>query len=381
MVSFVKPSCRPRLTLTLCNRMQRLTGPAARPTTGEDVGLNIQPKKQVAMTRIGLIGCGMWGRNLARNLAALGVLTGVADRHLTHAKKFADEFGTAHSDVDELLASRDLDGVVIATAAPTHAELACRALECGLHAYVEKPFALTLAEAERMSAAATKAGRQLMVGHLIRYHDAFLELQSQVEAGVIGEVHHVSANRLAMGRIRATESVIHDLCPHDVSLILAIMGEGPERVSCSGASHVTPGNVDTLSSFLAFSGGRSAAMTTSWMSPYKEHRLTVSGSKGAIVFDDTRPWAEKLTLYRDIITPDGDNFAIARAKPVNLPVAEAEPLKQEMQAFVTSCETNTPALTGLDDAMAVQSVIEAMTKNFTEFGTAGDNRHAARERA
>ena len=167
--------------------MQRLTGLAARPTTAEDVGLNIQPKKQVAMTRIGLIGCGMWGRNLARNLAALGVLTGVADRHLTRAEKFADEFGTAHSDVDELLAGRDLDGVVIATAAPTHAELACRALECGLHAYVEKPFALTLAEAERMSAAATKAGRQLMVGHLIRYHDAFLELQSQVEAGVIGE--------------------------------------------------------------------------------------------------------------------------------------------------------------------------------------------------
>ncbi|MGB1418726.1 MAG: Gfo/Idh/MocA family protein, partial [Candidatus Puniceispirillaceae bacterium] len=255
------------------------------------------------------------------------------------------------------------------------------ALECGLHVYVEKPFALTLAEADRMAAAATKADRQLMVGHLIRYHDAFRELESQIEAGVIGEVRHVTANRLAMGRIRATESVIHDLCPHDISLILAIMGGMPEQVGCSGASHVTPGNVDTLSGFLAFAGGRSAAMTTSWMSPYKEHRLTVSGSEGAIVFDDTRPWAEKLTLYRDIITPDGDNFAIARAKPVHLPVAEAEPLKQEMQAFVTSCETNKPALTGLDDAMAVQTVLEAMTENFIEFGTAGDDRPATLERA
>ena len=86
-------------------------------------------------------------------------------------------------------------------------------------------------------------------------------------------------------------------------------------------------------------------------------------------------------LYRDIITPDGDNFAIARAKPVHLPVAEAEPLKQEMQAFVTSCETNSPALTGLDDAMAVQTVLEAMTENFIEFGIAGDDRHATPERA
>jgi len=329
------------------------------------------------MTRIGLIGCGMWGRNLARNLAALGVLAGVADQHPAQAENFAEEFGTSHVPVDELLVGHDLDGVVIASAAPTHAELACRALECGLHAYVEKPFALTLVEAEHMSTAAKKAGKQLMVGHLIRYHDAFRELESQVEAGVIGEVRHVTANRLAMGRIRATESVVYDLCPHDISLILAIMGEEPERVACSGASHVTPGNVDTLSSFLAFSGGRSAAMNTSWMSPYKEHRLTVSGSKGAIVFDDTRPWAEKLTLYRDSITPDGYNFAIARAKPVHLPVAEAEPLKQEMQAFVISCETNTPALTGLDDAMAVQRVLEAMSESFNEFGTAGDDRHTA----
>ena len=333
------------------------------------------------MTRIGLIGCGMWGRNLARNLATLGVLAGVADRYADRARDFAREFDTGHVPVDELLVGYDLDGVVIASAARTHAKLACRALECGLHAYVEKPFALTLAEADRMAAAATKAKRQLMVGHLIRYHDAFCELESQIETGVIGEVRHVTANRLAMGRIRATESVIYDLCPHDISLILAIMGGMPEQVGCSGASHVTPGNVDTLSGFLAFADGRSAAITTSWMSPYKEHRLTVSGSEGAIVFDDTRPWAEKLTLYRDIITPDGENFAIARAKPAHLPVAEAEPLKREMLAFVTSCEKNKPALTGLDDAMAVQKVLEAMTENFIEFGTAGQEQPATPERA
>ena len=333
------------------------------------------------MTRIGLIGCGMWGRNLARNLAALGVLAGVADRNADRARDFAAEFGTSNVPVDDLLARHDVDGVVIASASPTHAELACQALECGLHAYVEKPFALTLAEADRMAAAATRADRQLMVGHLIRYHDAFCELETQIQAGIIGEVRHVTANRLAMGRIRATESVIHDLCPHDISLILSIMGGMPEQVGCSGASHVTPGNVDTLSGFLAFSGGRSAAMNTSWISPYKEHRLTVSGTEGAFVFDDTRPWAEKLTLYGDIITPDGDNFAIARAKPVHFPVAEAEPLKKEMQAFVTSCETNRPALTGLDDAMTVQTVLEAMTDNFIDFGKAGDDRPATFESA
>ena len=332
------------------------------------------------MIRIGLIGCGMWGRNLARNLAALGVLAGVADRYPDRAGDFAGEFGTSHVPVDELLAGHDLDGVVIASAAPTHAELACRALECGLHAYVEKPFALTLVEADRMAAAATRADRQLMVGHLIRYHDAFRELESQIEAGVIGEVHHVTANRLAMGRIRATESVIHDLCPHDISLILAIMGGMPTAVSCAGASHVTAGIPDMLSTLFAFEGGRSATMTTSWMSPYKEHRLVVTGSKGSIVFDDTRPWAEKLTLYRDSITPDGDNFAVARARPLHLPLEEAEPLKQEMQAFITSCETGLPAPTAVDDALAVQRVLHSMMQNFAEFGTAEDAPSAAGER-
>ncbi len=320
------------------------------------------------MTRIGLIGCGMWGRNLARNLAALGSLAAVADIDAARADAFAAEFGTDSRNVDDLLAGEGLDGVVIASAAPTHADLACRALANGCHVYVEKPFALTLEDAETMAAAASANGRQLMVGHLIRYHDAFRELQEQLAAGVIGSLRHVTANRLAMGRIRATESVIHDLCPHDLSLILAIMGEPPVDLACSGASHVTAGIPDMLSTFFRFGGGRSASMTTSWMCPYKEHRLTVTGTTGSIVFDDTRPWAEKLMLYRDTILADGEAFAITRAGPQPLPVAESEPLMQEVQAFVTSCATGAPALTGIGDALAVQRVLHQMIDCYTEFG-------------
>ena len=187
------------------------------------------------MTRIGLIGCGMWGRNLARNLAQLGVLGGVADLVSAHAEGLAAEFDVPAMNVSTLLGQAKLDGakldgagldgVVIATAAPTHRDLACRALAAGLHVFVEKPLALDLEDAEAIAATARNAGRQVMVGHLIRYHDAFLALQEHLAAGLIGTIRHVSANRLAMGRIRATESVIYDLCPHDLSLILALMGE------------------------------------------------------------------------------------------------------------------------------------------------------------
>ena len=325
------------------------------------------------MTRIGVMGCGMWGRNLARNLAQLDVLAGVADLVPAHAERLAAEFQTSSMDVTALIEDAGLDGVVIATAAPTHRDLACRALAAGLHVFVEKPLTLGLADAEAIAAAARTAGRQVMVGHLIRYHDAFLALQDQLANGVIGAVRHITANRLAMGRIRATESVIYDLCPHDLSLILALMGEPPHQVRCHGASHVTTGLPDMVSTWLGFSGGRSAMMTTGWMCPYKEHRLTVTGAAGSLVFDDTRPWAEKLTLYRDDITPDGANFAIARAAPLHLPVPESEPLKQEMRAFIACCETGNAPPTDIDDGLAVQRVLQTKADNFTEFGTAPDH--------
>jgi UDP-2-acetamido-3-amino-2,3-dideoxy-glucuronate N-acetyltransferase len=317
------------------------------------------------MTKIGLIGCGMWGRNLARNLAQLGVLTAVADKSARHAADFASQFGLEARPInampiDTMLADATIEGIVIASAAPSHVELAVASLQAKKHVYVEKPLALDLAGAKAIAAAAAAHGKQVMVGHLIRYHAAFIELQTQIAGGAVGRLRHIQANRLAMGRIRNTESVLFDLCPHDLSLILALTGIEPQMVSCAGASHVTRGVVDTLSTVLGFENGISATMQTSWMSPYKEHRLTVSGTAGSIVFDDTKPWPEKLVLFQDNIRPDGGNFIIERASPVALPVAEAEPLKDEMWVFVESCTSGTSTPSNIDEALAVQRTLETM---------------------
>ena len=167
------------------------------------------------MTKIGLIGCGMWGQNLARNLAQLNVLAAVSDRYDDRAAEIATRFNNKNLDFDAILADPSIDGIVIATSAASHDKLAIAALQAGKHVYVEKPLSLTLVGATSIAEAAEKAGRQIMVGHLIRYHAAFCELQAQVSAGVIGQLRHIQANRLAMGRIRNTESVLFDLCPHD----------------------------------------------------------------------------------------------------------------------------------------------------------------------
>ncbi|MGB2241701.1 MAG: Gfo/Idh/MocA family protein, partial [Candidatus Puniceispirillaceae bacterium] len=198
------------------------------------------------------------------------------------------------------------------------------------------------------------------VGHLIRYHAAFIELQKQLAAGAIGSLRHVQANRLAMGRIRNTESVLFDLCPHDLSLILALIGSLPTKIHCAGTSHMTPNIVDFLSSFMGFENGVSAGMQTSWLSPIKEHRLTVTGRTGSLVFDDTKPWPEKLTLFQDQMRLNGEHFIIDRASPIALPVPEAEPLKDEMRAFIQTCKTGRPAPTDIAEAIMVQQVLETM---------------------
>ena len=321
------------------------------------------------MTKIGLIGCGMWGRNLARNLAQLDALHCVADLSPANADAFAAQFDTVALSVDDLIANKEIVGVALATSAPSHVALGIRVLAAGKHLYVEKPLTLTLADALEIEAAANAANKQVMVGHLIRYHAAFQELQSQVTGGAIGQLRHVQANRLAMGRIRNTESVLFDLCPHDLSLILALMGGAPIKVACAGVSHVTPGVVDVLSTTLGFSEGRSANMQTSWISPYKEHRLTVSGSAGSLVFDDTKSWPEKLTLFQDHIRPDGEGFVIERASPISLPVSEGEPLKDEMRTFIACCAQNQPAPTDINEALRVQRVLEDMQSVLTDTNT------------
>ena len=315
--------------------------------------------------RISVVGCGMWGRNIARNCASLNVLENVSDSNKDRAEEFARSFHCGVAEFEQICDDPQIDGLMISASAAAHEQLAIYGLEKGKHIFIEKPMALSLAAANAINKAGKKAGRQIMIGHLIRYHPVFQELQRQISNGAIGSVRHIQANRLAMGRIRNTESALFDLCPHDISLILALTGCLPETVSCHGAAHITAGVVDMLATGMGFAGGITAGMNTSWLSPVKEHRLVVTGQTGSLVFDDTKSWSEKLTLYSDHITQSDSVFVVERASPLYLPVEEKEPLKQEVQAFIDVCRTGQPALTDGDEGVAVQSVLAAMIKDFT----------------
>ncbi|MCE2516909.1 MAG: Gfo/Idh/MocA family oxidoreductase [Alphaproteobacteria bacterium] len=307
------------------------------------------------------MGCGMWGRNIARNLAGLGALAGVGDLDQSAAQAFADEFSAPVMGVDDAIANPDIDGLAIVTSAPSHAMLAVAALNAGKAVYIEKPLALTVDDAEKIAAAASANARPVMVGHLIRHHAAFQRLLKEVQSGAIGKLRHIRASRIAPGRIRNTESVLFDLCPHDLALIAALTGqEEPAKVQCHGFSHVTTGVHDSVTAQLNFPSGITASVQANWLNPVKIHNLTVIGDNGAFVFDDTRDWAEKLTRFAFAVTTDGDAITLDRDDGTAIAVDPAEPLKDEMRNFIAATRGQAAPLTDITEALYVQRIMARM---------------------
>ena len=311
--------------------------------------------------KIALIGCGLWGRNIARNLHELGSLAVVADNDEARAAAFGKEFGCPAVPVDDALRPDAHDGVALATNPQSHAELAVAALKAGKGVFVEKPLAMNVAEAEAIADAAAKAGRPVMVGHLVRHHPVFRHLLAMVRDGAIGTLRHIRAVRVAPGRIRDGESALHDLCPHDLALVAALTGHAePAGVSCHAAGHVTDGVDDIVQAGLVFGDGVTATVEASWYNPVKSHELTVVGSEAALVFDDTRPWAEKLIRHPFAVDRNPGGIDLPRGGGEAVPVPEGEPLRAEMEDFISAVKDGTTPLTGIDEALLVQRTVARM---------------------
>jgi UDP-2-acetamido-3-amino-2,3-dideoxy-glucuronate N-acetyltransferase len=310
-----------------------------------------------ADVKVAVVGCGYWGKNLVRNFAELGALGAVVDGRPEVAADMSAKYGAPARSYEEVLADPGIAGVVIAAPAELHAQLALKAFEAGKHVYVEKPIALSVADGETMKAAAVKAGRQLMVGHLLRYHPAFEALLEFVQGGGIGDVRYAYSNRLSLGKFRVEENVLWSFAPHDVSMLLALMGERPSAVRISGGAYVTPGIEDESRIDMDFASGRRAHVFTSWAHPFKEQRLVVVGSTGAAAFEDSLSGPDKLRVWRHSIDTSGREPIPVKAEPEHLPFGNGEPLRQECAHFISCCATNTTPRTDADEALAVLSVM------------------------
>jgi predicted dehydrogenase len=322
--------------------------------------------------RVGVVGLGYWGPNLARNLAAIPgcELAWLCDADERARERLAPSFPGARTtaDLDELLDDEQLDAVVLATPVPSHAELAVAAAEAGKHCFVEKPLATTTADAERAVQAAERAGRILMVGHLLEYHPGVARLKELVSSGELGELYYLYGNRLNLGKLRADENALWSLGAHDVSVALHLIGEEPELCLAQGASFVREGIQDVVFCYLRFPSGVVAHLHLSWLDPHKERRITVVGARRMATFDDMQIEG-KLTVYDKGFDEDTRSWGeyIARSGDIFSPrIPNLEPLRIECEHFVECVRTGARPRSDGHSGLRVVRVLEALQTSLDE---------------
>lgn len=311
--------------------------------------------------RIAIIGLGRWGRNLVRNVHALGRLQALCDPDEATRKQFAAQYpGVTVADRPERVFSDPaVDAVMIATPAVTHGALVRAALEADKHVFVEKPMCLDVEEAQALVRQAETLDRRLMVGHLLLYHPAFIALQNAIRAQRLGRLRYIYSTRLSLGRIRRDENALWSFAPHDISMILALTASTPVKVVTAG-SHLLDGRVaDTTLSHLTFPDGLQAHVFVSWLHPYKDHRLIVIGERAMAVFNDVETGPDKLLLYHHRVDMTNDIPTVSRAEAEPIAYDATEPLRQECEAFLAALRSGTAPPSDGHEGVRTLSVLNA----------------------
>jgi predicted dehydrogenase len=319
--------------------------------------------------RVAVVGCGYWGKNLVRVFSELGALVGVCDTTPAGtqlARKIAPAVPVTE-DYQSLLGDREVDAVVLATPAETHARLGSLALAAGKHLFVEKPLALTYRDGLGLVKLARARNRVLMVGHILEYHPAVVELVRRVRGGELGTLQYVYSNRLNLGKVRREENILWSFAPHDVAVMLRLVGEAPVEVSATGGAYLQPNVADVTTTNLLFDHGVRGHVFVSWLHPYKEQRLVVLGSKRMAVFDDVSP-DRKLVIYdQGIDWVDGQPVPRKREAEV-VPLPGDEPLRREAAHFLEAVASGQDPLTDGPSGLNVLQVLQAAQRSLCMHG-------------
>ena len=333
------------------------------------------PKK----IKVGVAGCGYWGPNLIRNFRSLAdchlkMMCDLSTARLKHLKSLYPEVEAA-TDYKRMLNGINLDAVVIATNVKTHFPLAKAALLAGKHTFIEKPMAASVAQCEELVDIAKKNGLVLMTGHTFLYSPVVRKIKEIIDKGDIGEIRYISARRLNLGLFQKDINVAWDLAPHDLSIILSIMGEMPESVNCRGSAHITPGIEDVTTMCLSFSRQRSATIQSSWLDPRKVREMTIVGSKRMIVYDDLAP-LEKIRVFdmRVERPPHYDTFgefqyAYHYGDMYAPYIKQEEPLKTECQHFIDCIKYGTTPVSCGSRGTELVSILEASSESLRKGGS------------
>jgi len=327
---------------------------------------------------IGVVGCGYWGPNLVRNLRKIDQCTvkAICDVNvgrLSHVQGLYPEV-EAVTDYKHFLNGIGLDAVVVATPVSQHYPLAKAALLAGKHTFIEKPMASSSAECEELVEIAKRNGVVLMVGHTFLYSFPIRKIKEIVDSGDIGEIRYINCRRLNLGLFQKDINVAWDLAPHDISIILHILGEFPSSVNCQGNAHVTAGVEDVTNISLSFRNNRFATIQSSWLEPRKVREMTIVGTRRMIVYDDLQP-NEKLRIYdvRVERPPHYNTFAEFQYSyhygDSYIPhLQQEEPLRSLSQHFVDCIQTGATPVTGGREGLELVRILEAASESLLAKG-------------
>jgi UDP-2-acetamido-3-amino-2,3-dideoxy-glucuronate N-acetyltransferase len=308
---------------------------------------------------IACIGGGYWGKNLIRNFSDLGVLAWICELDAERRSHLGATYPTAKltDDMDQVLADPEVVGVAIATPAETHGALVRQALLSGKDVLVEKPLCLSVEEGQQLVDLASKKRRVLMVGHLLWYHPAVLRLQALIEEGELGRIQYVYSTRLNLGRIRREENILWSFAPHDISVILGLVGEMPDAIDAQGGNYLHDRIADVTVSLLSFPSGVKAHIFVSWLHPYKEQKLVIVGNRQMAVFDDVEQ-EHKLLLYPHVINWKNHLPIPSKAEAHPVPVDPSEPLREECLHFLECIQSRFSPRTDGQEGVRVLTVLQ-----------------------
>lgn len=328
--------------------------------------------------KVGQIGIGAWGRNLLRTFKGLpGVTVPVAcDSDTAAHSKLAAAFpGTEITgDPSRIINDSSLDAVVIATPPASHFELALKALQAGKDVFVEKPLVLSIDHGRKLLEVSERDKRILMVGHIMEYHPASLKLKEYVDSGKLGKIHYLYSTRVNLGKVRDIENALWSFAPHDISLIIFLLGQMPCRVTATGAAYLQKDIEDVSFMTMHFEDKTMAHIHVSWLDPHKERKLTIVGSKMMVVFDDTES-SEKIWLYDKGFETKLDyntygEYISLRAGDIVIPrVDSAEPLKLECQHFIDCVKNRTTPRSDGRDGLKVLTILSAAQSSMQQGGS------------
>src|ERR1700751_4448060 len=317
---------------------------------------------------VGVVGCGYWGPNLVRNFKGLPncnlkAMCDTSEARLAHLRSlYSDVEGV--TDFEHLVNGVGLDALIIATPVRHHYALAKASLLAGKHTLIEKPMAASSAECEELIQIARSNGLVLMVGHTFLYSTPVQKITEIVQAGDIGEIRYINSRRLNLGLFQKDINVAWDLAPHDISIILHVLGENPETVNCQGNAHVTPGVEDVTNISLSFKHKRFATIQSSWLEPRKVREMTIVGTRRMIVYDDLETH-EKIRIYDTRVErpPHHDTFAEFHYSyhygDIYVPyIKQEEPLKAECQHFLDCIKHGGTPLTSGQRGLELVQILE-----------------------